>query len=82
MRHKSGHTISTRDFSDKLTSDLNSPSYLAVKNKVMFLKQTFTYILVMGIKIYQANSKWMSCHALAVSYWSISEVINHTFQSF
>ena len=37
MKHKSGNKISTRDFSNKLTSDLNSPSYLASKNKVVSL---------------------------------------------
>ena len=41
MKHKSGHTISTRDFNDKLTSDLNSPSYLALRNKVMSSSKCF-----------------------------------------
>ena len=39
MKHKSGYTISTRDFGDKLTSDLNSPTYLALKNKIMSLSK-------------------------------------------
>ena len=35
-KHKNGHRFSTRDFSNKMTSDLNSLSYLAPKNKVVF----------------------------------------------
>ena len=40
MKHKSGHTISTRDFSDKLTSDLISQSYLPSQFQVDFLSCT------------------------------------------
>jgi hypothetical protein len=39
MKHKSGHKFSTRDFSDKLMLDLDSPPYLAPKNKVVSLNK-------------------------------------------
>jgi hypothetical protein len=39
MKHKSGHKLSTRDFSDKLMLDLDSPPYLAPKNKVVSLNK-------------------------------------------
>ena len=43
MKHKSGHKISTKDFSNKKMLDLNSPLYLAPKNKVRVVKQIFAY---------------------------------------
>ena len=39
MKHKSGHKFSTKDFCNKLTSDLNSPIHLASKNKVVSLNK-------------------------------------------
>ena len=41
MKHKSGHIISTKDFSNKLTSHLNSPSYLALKTRWSSLTHSY-----------------------------------------